>query len=70
MQSGCQIANPPRAEDTDEMEQQDKIDPKLKALLMAVRAGLLAICFAIEDFLGIEKKRSVCARCRGSITAS
>jgi len=39
------------------MEQQDRIDPKLKALLMAVRAGLLAICKAIEKFIGIEEKK-------------
>lgn len=31
------------------------IDPKLKIFLMAVRAGLLAICRAIEKFVGAEK---------------
>ena len=32
------------------------IDPKLRVFLMAVRAGLLAICKAIEKFVGIEEK--------------
>ena len=41
------------------MEQQNAIDPKLKVFLVAVRAGLLAICAAIERFLGIEEKTQV-----------
>jgi hypothetical protein len=36
--------------------QDSAIDPKLKAFLLAVRAGLLAICKAIERFIGIEEK--------------
>jgi len=40
------------------MEQQDNtIDPKLRVFLIAVRAGLLAICAAIEKFIGIEEKK-------------
>ena len=40
------------------MEHQDgAIDPKLLVFLMAVRAGLLAICTAIEKFVGIEEKK-------------
>jgi len=59
------------SEDEALSERQEKeIDPKLKVLLMAVRAGLLQIAGAIEDYLGIEKKRSVCARCRGKITVN
>jgi hypothetical protein len=38
------------------MEREEGIDPKLKIFLMAVRAGLLAICRAIEKFVGIEEK--------------
>jgi hypothetical protein len=36
--------------------QNNTIDPKLRVFLMAVRAGLLAICKAIERFVGIEEK--------------
>lgn len=32
------------------------IDPKLKVFLMAVRAGLLAICRAIEKYLEFREK--------------
>ena len=40
------------------MEQPDSaIDPKLRIFLMAVRAGLLAVCAAIEKFVGIEEKK-------------
>jgi len=38
------------------MEQQDSaVDPKLRLFLIAVRAGLLTICAAIEKYLAIEK---------------
>lgn len=30
----------------------ETIDPKLRAFLTAVRAGLLAVCAAIEKYLG------------------
>ncbi|MCI0338890.1 MAG: hypothetical protein L0226_15055 [Acidobacteria bacterium] len=36
----------------------NEIDPKLRALLIGVRSGLLAVCSTIEQFLGIEKRRS------------
>jgi len=48
----------------------DNISPATRALLLAVRSGLIQIVGAIEDCLKLEKKRSVCARCRDRITAS
>ena len=32
------------------------IEHRLKSLLMAARSGLLAICTAIEKFIGFEKR--------------
>lgn len=37
-------------------KQAGAIDPKLRAFLIAVRAGLLAICKAIEKFISSEKE--------------
>jgi hypothetical protein len=43
---------------TDRMEAKDGvIEPRLKIFLMAARAGLLAICAAIEKFIGFEKRK-------------
>jgi len=40
------------------MNQEDSaIDPRLRVFLIAVRAGLLAICAAIEKFIGFEEKK-------------
>jgi len=39
------------------VRQDNAIDPKLKVFLMAVRAGLLAICAAIEKFIGVDEKK-------------
>jgi len=39
------------------IEKDSAIDPKLKIFLMAVRAGLLAICAAIEKFIGVDEKK-------------
>jgi hypothetical protein len=40
------------------MKQEDSaIDPRLKIFLTAVRAGLLAICAAIEKFISVEGKK-------------
>jgi len=40
-------------------ERQDNtIDPKLRVFLVAVRAGLLAICKAIEKFTDDETKQA------------
>jgi hypothetical protein len=33
------------------------IEPRLEIFLMAARAGLLAICAAIEKFIGFEKRK-------------
>jgi hypothetical protein len=45
------------AEGTQPMEAKDSvIDPKPRMFLMAMRAGLLAICKTIEKFVDIEEK--------------
>jgi hypothetical protein len=44
--------------DIKKMEVKDgAIEHRLKSFLMAARAGLLAICTAIEKFIGFEKGR-------------
>jgi hypothetical protein len=43
---------------TGRMEAKDGvIEHRLKSFLMAARAGLLAICAAIEMFIGFEKRK-------------
>jgi len=38
-------------------KEEREIDPKQRAFWLAVRAGLLAVCKAIEKYIGIEEKK-------------